>query len=366
MSSILDALRKLEEEKAQHPGAPATPRPIEPPAREPAARRHRSRRPARSARRRQGPIPKLWLAVPVFLFALGIIWAATTQTPASDANIDSRELIAAASVDLGEISDAPDRDTTLDRIEADLLLAAQETVRETPGTVAVASLAAPIQAADPEPQPQPETVKPDPPAPDPTPVIPEVTAPPVRTDPEPEIATERMAPIQIDVSPVPMDAEPVPEELPVVKPPIEITPEPIESPQAEPQRIEQFPEVTEETLAPIRTEPSERYQKAMAVSDAIRNGTVIEEKPKPKVEEDIRRYDIMTRTVMAKYDIPEMSINMLSLPNERRPRASALINYNKVYVGEIIEGTRGRVHLIGVEIRGIAVEVEGQRFYYPK
>jgi hypothetical protein len=305
------------------------------------------------------------LVVPVIVFALGIIWAATTQTPPPEAETHSPELMAAAPVDPGEISDVADRDTTLDRIEADLVLAASEPIPEPPEPFPKASLAAPIQAAIPKTQPQPVTVKPEPPAPDPDPIpiVTEVIAPP---EPEPEIATEPLAPIRIDVSPVPMEEEPAPEELVVSEPPSEVTQEPIEVAQVEPKRIEEFPEVTEETIAQIRTEPSERYQRAMAVSDAIRNGTPIETETKPKVEEDIRRYAIMTRTVRAKYNIPELDINMLSLPNERKPLASALINYNNVYVGETIPDTMGRVHLIGVEIRGIAVEVEGQRYYYPK
>lgn len=349
MSSILDALRKLEEEKAQQFSTPETPLPIEPPVREPAPRRTRSRRSKRSA---QDHSRKLWLAVPAVIFALGIIWAATVMGPKSDLTYGERDLLAAATPAPVENHDrsgvAELRDPTLERIEAGL-----REVAETPGLAPpVAPEPTPIQPAELDPEPAPR---------EPVPQTNEVVEP----TPTPDAVPANVAPIRVDVKPVPTEVVEEPEELVIDEPPIVAEPEPIEQELVPAEPFEPEPEPVVEDVAPPRTEPSERYRNAMAVSNALRGETAEPEEPEP-VEQDIRRYDIMTRTVRARLGIPELVINMLGLPNERQPRPSALINYNNVYVGETIPDTHGRVHLIGVDIRGIAVEVEGERFYYPK
>jgi len=347
MSSILDALRKLEEEKGQQSAPqPVTPRPIESPAREPAPRRSRSRRPSRNG---QDHSRKLVYAVPVAIFVLGVIWAASTNSPASDSAADDQVLVVAA-------TDSPIEPNvargvaTIERIESDLRDIADESPREARILVSDSALSAPIQSADPEPVPvQPESIAtPDRP-------VAEVVDTPVIADFEPAPAVRE--PIRVDVSPVPMEREPMPE--PVVEPPVEVA-------RVEPQPVEPDPEPYEEDITPARAEPSERYQKAMAVSNALRDGTSLDEKPEPVVEKEIRRYDIMTRTVRTRLGIPELRINMLMQPNERNPQPSALIDYNKVYVGEAIPGTNGRANLIGVDMRGVAIEVDGKRYYYPK
>lgn len=360
MSSILDALRKLEEEKASYPTPAETPRPIQAPAREPAPRRSRSRRPARGRHGEHNAGQKLWIAVPVVIFGLGVIWAATTMSSDQDAAVDEADLVAAANTGsatlepTASLAPAEHRDTTLDRIEADLRLAAEEPVRESRVTIAEARLATPIQSSEPAPLP----VEP--------PEVDVVAETPSDRDSETSITEAAMAPIQVDVSPVPMEFEQEPEPLPVEEPPADVKPEPVRVAKAPPKPVEPEPAPYEEEayVEPARTEPSENYRKAMAVSDALRDGTPLEEEA--AVEEDIRRYPIMTRTVFTRLGVPELRINMLALPTERNPTPSALIDYNKVYVGESIPGTNGRARLIGVDIHGIAVDVDGERFYYPK
>lgn len=360
MSSILDALRKLEEEKATYPTPAETPRPIQAPAREPAPRRSRSRRPARGRHGEQAAGRKLWFAVPVVIFGLGIIWAATTMSSEPDAvkndvdGVASANMGSAALEPADSLASAEHRDTTLDRIEADLRLAAEEPVRESRVTITEARLAAPIQSSESAP------VLIDPPD------VEAVVDTSPNNDAEMSNAETALAPIQVDVSPVPMEFEQEPEPLPVEEPPADVRPEPIREakPAPKPVEPEPAPYEEEEYVAPSRTEPSENYRKAMAVSDALRDGTPLEDEP--AVEEDIRRYPIMTRTVFTRLGIPEVRINMLALPTERNPTPSALIDYNKVYMGETIPGTSGRARLIGVDIHGIAVDVDGERFYYPK
>ncbi len=64
----------------------------------------------------------------------------------------------------------------------------------------------------------------------------------------------------------------------------------------------------------------------------------------------------------AKHGIGEMRLNVLREASPTQPEALAIINLKKVYVGEIIPGTRAR--LIGVQSRAIAIEIEdtGERF----
>lgn len=368
MSSILDALRKLEEEKAQYPAPTHIPHPIEPITREPAPRRSRTRRPSRGAKRGQDHSRKLWVGVSVAIFAAGIIGAATIGLPRSDSVVNEQDLVAGvnaapvASVEPDVANTASRFDTTLERIEADLLLVAAKPLRETQVSIPEASLRAPIRPA--EVQPEPAQPEPKVPAaiPEPPPV--EIEEPPASVLSESNTIVASIAPIQVEMSPVPIAFEV--EVKRDMEPPVDFDPEPIEIAQVESEIVAAEPETYEEIIEAPRREPSENYRKAMAVSNALRDGTPLEGKRKPKVEVDIRRYDIMTDSVRARFGIPDLKINMLMQPNDRNPRPSALIDYNRVYIGEAIPDTKGLVHLIGIDIRGIAVEVDGERYYYPK
>jgi hypothetical protein len=65
----------------------------------------------------------------------------------------------------------------------------------------------------------------------------------------------------------------------------------------------------------------------------------------------------------ARYGLQDLRLNVLREPTPSRPQALAIINLNKVYVGENIPGTDAR--LIGVARHGIAIEIRsnGTRFY---
>jgi hypothetical protein len=64
-----------------------------------------------------------------------------------------------------------------------------------------------------------------------------------------------------------------------------------------------------------------------------------------------------------RYGLENLRINMIREPTPTRPEGHAIINLNKVFVGETIPGTPAR--LIGVVRRGIAIEIEttGERFF---
>jgi hypothetical protein len=129
----------------------------------------------------------------------------------------------------------------------------------------------------------------------------------------------------------------------------------------------------EPIVSRFRTAPAEEVFGEQSLQTASQNIAKVDVRtqaadPEPanEVETDIRRLPPLTDTVRAQYDIPEIRINMLKQSDQRQTVASALIDYNKVYVGEPIPNTRGRAHLVGVDIRGIAVEIDGNRFYYLK
>jgi hypothetical protein len=76
---------------------------------------------------------------------------------------------------------------------------------------------------------------------------------------------------------------------------------------------------------------------------------------------DIEKLPILSESVRVRLGLPPLKINIVGIPNSRNPRASALINMQKVYVGENIPGTSAR--LIDVNLRGVGVDVNGQRYF---
>ncbi len=76
---------------------------------------------------------------------------------------------------------------------------------------------------------------------------------------------------------------------------------------------------------------------------------------------DIEKLPILSESVRVRLALPPLTINIVGIPNSRNPRASALINMQKVYVGENIPGTSAR--LIDVSLRGVSVDVNGQRYF---
>ncbi|MDZ4860596.1 MAG: hypothetical protein SGI88_16595 [Candidatus Hydrogenedentes bacterium] len=69
---------------------------------------------------------------------------------------------------------------------------------------------------------------------------------------------------------------------------------------------------------------------------------------------------ILTESDRVRLGLPPLKINIVGIPNTRNPRASALINMQKVYVGENIPSTQAR--LVDVDLRGVAIEISGNRY----
>ena len=63
--------------------------------------------------------------------------------------------------------------------------------------------------------------------------------------------------------------------------------------------------------------------------------------------------------------LPEIRINFVGMPHSRQRRPpSAIINLKKVEVGQTVHGTRAI--LIGVDSRGIGLEIDDRRYFYSK
>lgn len=81
----------------------------------------------------------------------------------------------------------------------------------------------------------------------------------------------------------------------------------------------------------------------------------------PATETDIEKLPILSESERVRLGLPPLKINIVGIPSTRNPRASALINMQKVYVGENIPGTSAR--LMDVNLRGVSLNVNGRRYF---
>jgi hypothetical protein len=81
-------------------------------------------------------------------------------------------------------------------------------------------------------------------------------------------------------------------------------------------------------------------------------------------EDEIDKLPILSESVRVRLGLPALKINIVGIPNNRNPRASALINMQKVFQGETIPGTSAR--LMAVDLRGVVLDVNGQRYFLPR
>ncbi len=137
-------------------------------------------------------------------------------------------------------------------------------------------------------------------------------------------------------------------------------PEPIE--RAEPDYVER-----QHTEPPRETpRPNERPQPQQHTWDEREwtpppQPTPPPERTTPSRPADPSSLPVLSRSEQNRLGLPDIRINFVSQASKTQPRPSALINYNKVYVDEIIPDTNAR--LIGVTLRGIGIEVNGQQFF---
>lgn len=85
--------------------------------------------------------------------------------------------------------------------------------------------------------------------------------------------------------------------------------------------------------------------------------------PRPAGPVDITGFPRLSNSDKARLGLDDLKLNVLREATDTRPEALAIINLNKVYVGENIPGTDAR--LIAVTRHGIGIEMRrtGDRYY---
>jgi hypothetical protein len=142
--------------------------------------------------------------------------------------------------------------------------------------------------------------------------------------------------------------------------------EPVQMAYAEPEPlavVEPEPVIDE----PAYVDPAPIRAPAIVESGAA-SAAPVDDTPKPGVDIpnepiDLRALPLLTDADRQRHGLPLLQINLLQAVSETRPRGSALINFNTVFVGYTIPQTNPAATLIGVDMRGIAIQVEGQRYY---
>jgi hypothetical protein len=166
---------------------------------------------------------------------------------------------------------------------------------------------------------------------------------PVSSDPtlsEPAIVPEPVEAVMPSPEPVAwVEPEPVRNVVPVVL-------EPAPLPDVAPE-----PELAK-TGIPAEPAPETEIPPAPDYSDA------------PIGEVDLRTLPMLSESERIRLGLPPLKINIVGLPTKRQPRPSALINFEKVYLGEYIKNTNAR--LIAVELHGVGIEVAGHRYLMEK
>lgn len=349
MSSILDALNKLEEEKkkAARTAAEAA---IDPRV---AARELVGRAPGR---RPQGH-PLIWGLAGIAVFFMVTLCAAVAAYFILKPSLQNPTLAAVAPID-----------TTAPTQAEAVTPAAEE--------AAPASLAEPSAAAaeaKPEPAPAKPQVAAQAPAPAPadTPVNADKPKPAANAAPLPkpfDVASNSLPElgwvgasatttgpngevIANDVArPAPdprVDVAPLPAPTPA-------PPAPVSAPPATAPTVAAPPvAATPVTTTPVTAPPVAATPQPAPAPPAATPG------PMPT---DISKLPILRESDKPRAGFTDVNINMLQPRSESRPYARAIINLKPVMIGEIIPGTRAT--LIGVEPSGIAIEVNGSRERY--
>ena len=255
-------------------------------------------------------------------------------------------------------------------------------VKETytlPAVEAKTSPAPPDTTAKPEAQPVPPPEAPPAPvspaeartsAPEPAasvvePTVPPAPVPPVETKvPVPEPVTPEVeappppkaAPRAEAKTPAPERVKPVPEK-------------PAAKPAAAPGKVAKvLPTSAEEPTTPLPTfEAAERARSAASETKpsaptpphepptSLAPGRAAEKRA--PLLEDINGLPRLGQAEREKLGLGEMRLNVLREASPSQPEGLAIINLKKVYVGEMIPGTNAR--LIAVKTRAVAIEIEG-------
>lgn len=116
-----------------------------------------------------------------------------------------------------------------------------------------------------------------------------------------------------------------------------------EVPEPTPPPQKEFPQAPAGTYPPVDKDPS-----AHQVRDVVTDPTVL---------------PILTPSEQERLGLPRLKVNFVSQASSTRPHPYALINYNKVYLGEPVPNTNARI--IGVSVQGVGIDVDGRRYFVP-
>jgi hypothetical protein len=215
-------------------------------------------------------------------------------------------------------------------------------------------------------------------APPPTPVIPEdlsssqpLAPAPVETAPfQPTVEYDEVPEVPAPVPLQPVSSDPTLSEQIIVPEPIEaVMPSPDPVVQVEPEPVSNVvPVVLEPAPLPDvapEPEPAKTGEPAEpAPTQVIATAPARDYSEAPIGEVDLRTLPMMSESERIRLGLPPLKINIVGLPTKRQPRPSALINFEKVYLGEYIKNTNAR--LIAVELHGVGIEVAGHRYFLEK
>ncbi len=213
-------------------------------------------------------------------------------------------------------------------------------------TPAAATPDTPAPAA---PQPPPTDAAPAPEAPAPTPTMPPAITPPIHETTEDGEGEK----IPIAQSAEPPSEPPNTESVDLAAPPVQTAPAiPSTAPASPPAYIPPvIPSAVPPTPPPVTPKPAPDVKPA-----------VVRRTPGPV---DLESLPILRSSERVRYGLENLRLNVLREAGPNRPSGLAIINLNKVYIGEMIPGTRAR--LIEVKSHGIGIEIAdtGEQFYVP-
>ncbi len=121
------------------------------------------------------------------------------------------------------------------------------------------------------------------------------------------------------------------------------------------ERAQQIPTITTRELEPPSSLKPEQFQQTLS-------------SPKMEIETsvDMTKLPVLKTSDRVRLGLDSMQLNVLREAGPKNPHGLAIINLTKVYVGEMIPGSS--VRLIDVKTHGIAIEVvgSGERYYVPR
>jgi hypothetical protein len=348
MSSILNALRKLEAEKAEASRAENAPFEPESAKYELVGKSgHRGRTLFRAS-------PALVISGAIILasIVIGVSVGLTLMlTRPQGGTLEQVARVAAPSVQtetLAKPAVPPRAESAHTAVKAPPRPVPAEPVIQEP-KVKSSPAPKPVAKAALAPEPAPEPVAKAAPAPEPAP------EPVAKAAPEPEPVPEPVA----KAAP-----EPAPEPAAKAAPEPEPAPEPAAKVAAQTEKAVPPAEVKKEE----RPAPARPLQQVAKLEPPVTPATSQEAVSRPeKKEADVpkkqaRPLDLMSLPVLrasdkAQYGLEDVRVNMVRPASKTRTYASAIINLEPVQVGEKIPGSDAI--LIGVESRSIGIEIEG-------